>query len=31
VNSIPAAMPARTGIAWLIWTVGVLAYILTVM
>jgi MFS family permease len=31
VNSIPAAVPARTSIAWLIWTVGVLAYILTVM
>ena len=31
VTSIPAAVPARTSVAWLIWTVGVLAYILTVM
>ncbi len=31
VNSIPAAMPARTGAAWLIWAIGVIAYILTVM
>ena len=31
MNSLPAAVPARTRIAWLIWTVGVLAYILTVM
>ena len=31
MNSLPAAVPARTSIAWLIWTVGVLAYILTVM
>ena len=26
-----AAVPARAGVAWLIWTVGVTAYILTVM
>jgi hypothetical protein len=31
VNSIPAATPARTSVAWLIWTIGVIAYILTVM
>ena len=31
MTSIPAAVPARTSTAWLIWTVGVLAYILTVM
>ena len=31
MSSSPAAVPARTSIAWLIWTVGVLAYILTVM
>ena len=31
VHPITAAAPARTSIAWLIWTVGVLAYILTVM
>jgi MFS family permease len=31
VNSIPGAAPARTSVAWLIWTIGVLAYILTVM
>ena len=31
VNSTAAAVPARTRVAWLIWTVGVAAYILTVM
>lgn len=31
MNSSPAAQPARTRVAWLIWTAGVLAYILTVM
>ena len=31
VNSTAAAVPARTNVAWLIWTVGVAAYILTVM
>jgi MFS family permease len=31
VNPIPGAVPARTSAAWLIWTVGVIAYILTVM
>jgi MFS family permease len=31
VNSIPAAAPARTSMAWLIWAIGVIAYILTVM
>ena len=31
MNSIPGAAPARTGVAWLIWAIGVLAYILTVM
>jgi MFS family permease len=31
VNSIPAVAPARTSGAWLIWTIGVIAYILTVM
>ncbi len=31
VNSIPAGAPARTSVAWLIWAVGVIAYILTVM
>jgi len=31
VNPIPAAVSARTSAAWLIWTVGVIAYILTVM
>jgi MFS family permease len=31
VNSIPAVAPARTSVAWLIWTIGVIAYILTVM
>ncbi|HYJ57631.1 MAG TPA: MFS transporter, partial [Mycobacterium sp.] len=31
MTSIPAAVPARTSAAWLIWTVGVTAYILTVM
>ena len=31
MNSIPGAAPARTGVAWLILAIGVLAYILTVM
>jgi MFS family permease len=31
VNSIPAAAPVRTSVAWLIWAIGVIAYILTVM
>jgi MFS family permease len=31
LNSIPAAAPARTSVAWLIWAIGVVAYILTVM
>jgi MFS family permease len=31
VNSIPAVAPARTSVAWLIWAIGVIAYILTVM
>ena len=30
-ESIPAAVSARTSAAWLIWAVGVIAYILTVM
>ena len=31
MKSITAAVPARASVAWLIWTVGVAAYILTVM
>ncbi len=31
MNPIPAAVPARTSVAWLIWATGVIAYILTVM
>ena len=31
LRSTAAAMPGRAGVAWLIWTVGVAAYILTVM
>ena len=31
MESVSAAVPARAGVAWLIWTVGVTAYVLTVM
>jgi MFS family permease len=31
VHPTAAAVPARAGVVWLIWTVGVAAYILTVM
>ncbi|HET7666407.1 MAG TPA: MFS transporter [Mycobacterium sp.] len=31
MTSVPAAAPARTSMAWLIWAIGAIAYILTVM